>query len=437
MSKFQIILLAVFVLLAVIGVFIFATSSSQSGSQLVPITIWGTLPESDVRQAIDDLETSNKATFEADYTYIDEADFQSKLVNAIATGQGPDVVLIPQDIFLAVKSLLYPIPYANYSQGLFQNSFAQAGEIFLDPTAGVYALPVAIDPIVMFWNRDLLSSAGIALPPKTWTDVLAEIPKLTTKDANNNITQSGIAFGEWTNVPHAKAILSMLMLQSGTPIVAMDQTTGKLTSALLEQNSSGLTPATEALTFFTQFVDPSKNIYSWNRAEPQADSAFLAGELAFYFAPASETPTLRARNPNLNFDVAEVPQTGTTQSATFADVYGFGLLKSSTHITTAVLDMNLLTSDAAVKDVAVAANVAPSRRDLLAQTQPQAYEETFWQSALVGDNFFDPSPAATDNLFQEMVESVTSGSKSASDAVNTADTSFGILLRQATTAQVK
>ena len=136
-----------------------------------------------MRQAIDDLETTNKNTFQASYTYVDEADFQSKLVNAIATGQGPDVVLVPQDIFLSVKSLLYPIPYTDYSQGLFQNSFAQAGEVFLAQD-GVYAFPVVIDPIVMFWNRDLLSSAGIALPPKTWTDVLADVPKLTREDTN-------------------------------------------------------------------------------------------------------------------------------------------------------------------------------------------------------------------------------------------------------------
>ena len=430
MSKFQIILIAIFVVCALVGVFIFATSSSNSSAQLVPITIWGTLPAADTRQAIDDLETANKNTFQASYTYVDEADFQSKLVNAIATNQGPDVVLVPQDIFLSVKSLLYPIPYTDYSQGLFQNSFAQAGEAFLGQD-GVYAFPVIIDPMVMFWNRDLLSGAGLALPPKTWTDVLADVPKLTREDANKNITQSSVAFGEWANVPHAKDILSMLMLQSGTPIVSVDST-GKLSSALLAQSSSGITPAVEALSFFVQFADPSKDIYSWNRSLPAADSAFLAGNLAFYFAPASETPSLRARNPNLNFAVAQVPQTGTTQSATFADVYGFGILKSSQNLATDVSDVNLLTSDAAVTDVANAALVAPARRDLLAQTQTQAAQQIFWQSALIGQNFLDPNPSSTDSLFQQMVESVTSGAKSATDAVNSGDASFGVLLDQAT-----
>lgn len=434
MSKFQIILLAIFILLAILGVFIFATSSSNNGSQLVPITIWGTMPASDVRNAIDDIETADKNTFSATYTYVDEADFQSRLVNAIATGQGPDVVLIPQDIFLSVKSLLFPIPYADYSEAIFKDSFAQAGDIFLEPT-GIYALPVVIDPLVLFWNEDMLSTAGIALAPKTWTDVLTDVPKLTTEDSNHNITQSAVAFGEWANVPHAKDVLSMLMLQSGTPIVAVDPTSGKASSALSEHDSSGIDPAEEALTFFTQFADPSKDIYSWNRAEPSADSAFLAGELAFYFAPASETASLRARNPNLNFEVAPVPQTGTTESATFADVYAFGILKSSPHLATDLLDANLLTGDTAAADISAAAGTAPARRDLLAQTQAGAAQAVFWQSALIGENFLDPNPSATNSLFQTMVESVTSGSKDAADAVSAADSSLGVLLSQASPAQ--
>ena len=431
MSKFQLILLAIFIIAAVIGVAVFATSSSQSGAQVVPITIWGTLPLADVRGAIDDLETADKATFQASYTYIDEAGFQSKLVNAIATGQGPDLVLISQNTFLSVKNLLFPIPYANYSERLFQDSFAQAGEVFLAPE-GIYALPVAIDPLVMFWNRDLFSSASIALPPKTWTDILNIVPKLTKEDQYKNISQSAIAFGEWGNIPHAKDILSMLMLQSGTPIVSVDSTTGKLSSALTARSGSGITPAEESLKFFTQFADPSKSIYSWNNAEPSADSAFLAGQLALYFAPASETGSLRARNPNLNFDIANVPQTGTTNQATYASVYGFAILKSSPNLSTDVVDANLLTSDIASADIATAASVAPARRDLLSQTPAQSYQAIFWQSALVGKNFLDPSSALTDSIFQGMVQSVTSGAKSASDAVSAANLSLNALLIQTT-----
>lgn len=433
MSKFQVILIAVFVALAVFGVYIFATSSSGNKTQLVSIAIWGTLPDADVRQAINDLQVANKDTFGASYTYVPEADFQSKLVNAIATGQGPDLVLIPQDLFLSIKNLMQPIPYASYSQRLFQDSFAQIGEVFLAPD-GIYALPVAIDPMVMFWNRDILSAANIALPPKTWTDVLPEVAKLTAKDSNNNLTQSAIAFGEWVNVPHAEEMLSTLMLQGGTPIVSVDQTTGKASPELLVQNSAtGIMPASDALKFFAQFADPSQNIYSWNRSEPSADSAFLAGTLAFYFAPASETPSLRARNPNLNFDVAAIPQTGTTGQTTFADVYAFGVLKSSQTLSTDVVDASLLSGDTAVTDIATAMGIAPSRRDLLSVTPGQVYQAVYWQSALIADTFLDPSPSDTSGLFQAMIESVTSGSKTTGDAVRTANAGLGNLLQQVQT----
>ena len=429
MSKFQITLLAIFVVCAVIGVAVFATSSSNSSSQLVPITIWGTLPASDMNQAISDIETANKNIFQASYTYIDPADFESTLVDAVATGKGPDIALIPSELFLSVRNLLYPIPYASYSQAAFDSSFVQAGDMFLSPN-GIYAFPVGVDPMVMFWNRDMLSTAGIALPPKTWTDVIAMAPKLTTKDGNGNIIQSTLAFGEWDNVPYAKNILATLMFQGGTPIDSADPSTGALSSDLSERNSQGISGAEEAVKFFTQFADPSQDLYSWNRSEPMADSAFLAGDVAFYFAPASQTVALRARNPNLNFAVAEMPQTGTTAAVTYGDVYAFGILKSSANINADLSDINLLTGDTAAADISAAAGIAPSRLDLLAETPSQDYQATEWQGALISRGFLDPDSNATNNLFQGMVESVTSDTKDVTDAVSSADQNLGVLLRQ-------
>src|SRR5262249_51853192 len=41
----------------------------------------------------------------------------------------------------------------------------------------VYGLPLAMDTLLLFANRDLLSSAGIAEPAKTWSEFAAQIPK--------------------------------------------------------------------------------------------------------------------------------------------------------------------------------------------------------------------------------------------------------------------
>jgi hypothetical protein len=40
---------------------------------------------------------------------------------------------------------------------------------------------------------------------------------------------------------------------------------------------------------------------------PKSREYFLSGRLATYFGFASEAPKIRLINPNLNFDVAEMP----------------------------------------------------------------------------------------------------------------------------------
>jgi hypothetical protein len=40
---------------------------------------------------------------------------------------------------------------------------------------------------------------------------------------------------------------------------------------------------------------------------PNSLDYFLSGRLATYFGFVSEAPRIRFKNPNLNFDVAEIP----------------------------------------------------------------------------------------------------------------------------------
>ncbi len=40
---------------------------------------------------------------------------------------------------------------------------------------------------------------------------------------------------------------------------------------------------------------------------PNSLDYFLSGRLGTYFGFASETPKIRFKNPNLDFDVAEIP----------------------------------------------------------------------------------------------------------------------------------
>ncbi|HUD04131.1 MAG TPA: hypothetical protein VMR73_01425, partial [Candidatus Paceibacterota bacterium] len=88
----------------------------------------------------------------------------------------------------------------------------------------------------------------------------------------------------------------------------------------------------------------------------------------------------------------------------------------------------LLTGMNPSSEIVNAVGIAPARRDSLSVTPGDAYKATFWQSAITAKTWTDPDETTTDGIFSRMVQSVTSGAASVSDAVNTANSSLQTLL---------
>src|SRR3990167_4058409 len=81
-------------------------------------------------------------------------------------------------------------------------------------------MPVAVDPLVLFWNRDIFARGGLIVAPKTWEEVVANtVPTLTVRDFSRNIQTAGIAMGEYRNIKNAFPIISLLAIQGGSALV--------------------------------------------------------------------------------------------------------------------------------------------------------------------------------------------------------------------------
>lgn len=428
MSRFQLILTTVFGLFILIGIAAFATSRSGGGQSSPNLTLWGTLDSNLVGKFISEAETSNKKEVNITYVEKNPATFEQNLVEALASGIGPDLILMSQDLLLKQQDKLYEIPFANYSERLFRDSFIQGGEIYLTK-AGVLALPFSVDPMVMYWNRDLFAGAGLAKEPKSWNEFFTLVPKLTKRDTAGNIIQSVAALGEMRNVDHAKDILAELIMQAGNPIMAYDQN-GKLFSALEEKFGQPLVPAEEALRFYTEFANPTKASYSWNRALPSSLNDFLAGRLAVYLGYASEIASIRAKNPNLNFDVALMPQVeNPAVPLTYGSFVGLAILKTTKNLLPAFTAAITLTDSPLLAQWTLDSGLPPVRRDLLVQVPSDAYKSVFYSAALMARSWLDPNPTATSQIFTTMVEDVTSGKRMISESVANAGLSLRNLLR--------
>lgn len=418
MSVFQTIVIGIFVALVVVGVGVFALFGGFGNKDtLGRVVVWGTADQTQMDRVLSGLAQKDKSLQDVVYIAKKPATYEAELINAIAAGTGPDLIFLSQSDIGSLSDKVVPIPYSAVSQSVFVTSYIDEGQLFLTPQ-GSLALPFIIDPLVMYWNRDTFTGVGQAQPPQYWNDIITLAPKITGLDAGGNIRKSATAMGTWDNVTHAKAILSALMMQSGD-FITNRAPSGNLVPILgVRPNGSNVSPASEALRFYTDFANPSKTTYSWNRSLPSSYTAFTAGDLAIYFGFASEYRPISERNPNLRFGVATLPQLqGASAKITFGSIAGLAIARGSQNQNGALAAAIKLTSATAAAAVAGQLGLPPVRRDVQVDTSASAAAAVFIQSALMARSWADPHVATTNSLFKEMIESVISGRATSEQAV--------------------
>lgn len=432
MSNFQIILIAAFLVFLVVGVLVFAgilpgfrPSPADNAGELV---VWGVFPEAVMEETILDINDAYQDSFSLKYVAKNSARLGSELVNELASGRGPDIVIFPQEFLWSQRERFSSIPYDLLPQRDFLDEFADISQIYLNDK-GITALPLVIDPLVFYYNKDLLRSQGISLPPDSWTKVLSQAPSFLQIDSRRNITQSPIALGEFGNINFAKDIFSLILLQAGNGIVALGEDGPQV--LLAEARTNGLESASLTLNFFSQFADPAKAAYSWNSALPTSRDFFSAGSLAFYLGYASDYPLIKAKNPHLNFDVTLPPQKNELKRLTFGRLYGGAITIAARRPVAAVTALRALVSADFAGPLAEKIGLPSARRDLLAAPNDNPFTVVFGRAAVFSSAWLDPEPEATTRIFRSMVEAVKIGELNTNQAVMRADQELKKLITSA------
>ncbi len=432
----QIILLIVSGLAIIAAVIMFAAYRSGSGGEVfTDVVIWGTIPEQTFMEVVRELQADNDIYQALKYIEKDSLTYEDELLQSLAEGTGPDLVLLTEKQVVSNQPRMQQIPFESFPLRTYQDMFLEEGNLLVTQT-GIIGFPFLIDPLVMYYNKDILSNNGYARPPETWTEILSITPTITQKDSSFNITKSTIALGSYDNITNAKDIFWMLTLQAGNPVIEryMDDqdATEKYRSVFNNTLNFTLNPAYASTNFFTQFSNPTKTVYTWNRSLPQSQTSFVSGDLAFYLGYASEFQTIRRINPNLNFDVTLVPQSQSSdRKVTYGSMSLFTIPKTSKNANGALNMILALTSKDAQQLFSQRLGIPSVRDDLLATASvTNSFETIFNRSAIISRGILEPDVKQSNAIIKELIDTIVSGQYEVSVAVERAQEKLRILFNE-------
>jgi len=390
------------------------------------VVVWGTTDAQTIQPYIDLTKTQNLTV---NYFQKDERTYENELINAFASGSGPDVFIMPHENLLRHTDKVLEIPYTSFSRDLYESTYIDEAELFLTNT-GVIAFPLTVDPLIMYYNKALISSAFLLDVPEYWDEFSEFTGAITQYSGTGEVSIAATALGTYNNILNAKGIISALIMQNANPIVGTDNQDGSKFS-LLSSSGDTLTKTNQALSFYTSFADFGSDTYSWNEALVDSQSKFIAGDLALYFGRASEVGNIRRKNPNLDFGAELLPQVrGNTTRLTQGAMMGVGISKQSKNINGAISVASTMAGSVIADGLAAELQVAPARKDLLRNKPDDAFKTLVYNSAIISRGWVDPDPEATSNLFRTMIRNINTGALSVAASIDRANADLDTLLDQ-------
>lgn len=387
------------------------------------LAVWGAEADRALWDAVGERyrETQGSATIE--YAAHDPARYEVELLNALAAGEGPDLFVFPDEWLARHRDKLAALGEGElgYERRAVRSTLADAAaDAVVDPSGSLLASPIALDVLALLYNRDAFNAANIPSPPATWPELESAAAKLTKISAVGGIERSGAAIGTAENVDHAAEILGALIYQSGGEIV------GPNAMPAINQ------PATRsALAFYTAFADPRRKTYTWNAFSAPSLRAFAAGETAMAFGYAEDVPAIVAANPQLNFDVAALPQSGDGKRiVNIGRLRLIGVTRTSRQRANAWQFALWLAGREGARTYSDTSGLPPARRDLATASPPQEYLGAFFESVLAARILPALPSGSRQAIINDMIEAVASRRLGIDQAVQAA----AIALRTALTA---
>lgn len=357
-------------------------------------------------------------------------EYEKAVIDALASGRGPDIWMI-QNTWLAkhkdkLTSLDQNDKTLNYKLFNFQQDFVDVVQADLVDNGEIFALPLYVDTLAMYYNKDLFNSAGLSQAPANWDEFNETVKALTKIDSRGNIEKAGAAIGTSRNINRSTDIMMLLMMQSGAGMV--DRQRNEATFS----DSIGFQPVGEvALEYYTDFANPVKTVYTWNDNLFYSIDAFVTERAGMMFNYSHHIQTIRAKAPRLNFNVALMPQLKDASiRVDYANYFAPAVSAFSKNKTAAWKFLIYLASREGTLSYLREASRPSARRDLIDFQKTDPDLGVFAKQSLSARSWYQVDPAAIEKIFADMIEDVVFRRATAPEAIRTAEDRVTVLMQK-------
>jgi len=414
------------------------SAAERAANSPVTLTVWRVFDDSDTFSSLMSSYSAIHPNVSFSYRELRYDEFEDELIRAFAEGTGPDIFSVHNTWIGEYESLISPmpdsvsIPYCEtrgtikketvctiqeeptISQRTLKNDYVDvvAEDVIRSYRASekdesedrIFGLPLGVDTLALYFNRDLLNAAGIPETPGTWEEFQEQVATLTSIGSDDEIKQSGAAMGSSHNVERSFDILSILMMQNGT------QMTDSRNRATFGGDVDGVFYGGQAVKFYTDFANPLKQVYTWNEDMDDSFDVFVNGGTAFFFGYSYHYDLIMASNEKMNLGIAPLPQIDDGKTVNYANYWIETVAKSSDDDEWAWDFIEFAVSEDRVDSHLSAANKPTALRSLINDQLEDDILSIFSSQTLTSESWYRGDDAAiAEEAFLDLIDAFLAG----------------------------
>ncbi len=434
------------------------SKETQEASRRLELNVWSVVDDLSVYETVLASYRQSHPNVLINYRRLRLEEYESELINALAEDRGPDVFLIHHNAVGKYLSKIVPMPAGTkmafsvvtgtikkqqtwelrseptITLKAFKEQFADAAvkdtirrinvsknPDVVDFQERLMAMPVSIDTMALYYNKDLLNAAGIPTPPVSWTEFQEQVKKLVKLDAKGDLIQSAGGIGTARTVERSTDLITALMVQNGTH---MYEPSVGVTFVLLPPELEGkrdTPPSQQALEFYTDFANPAKETYTWNDKQGNSMDAFIEGRSAFFFGYAYQHDLIRARAPRMNLGLSALPQIEGNPIKNIANYWVWAVSKKSKNTDAAWNFLNFIAKPEESKKILDIVKRPSARKSMLVDQLNDERVGVFASQVLTAVSWYPGNNVdVMEEALKQMIDDVVTGELPVSTALRNA-----------------